>query len=35
MVYSTLIDRVRDQFGTSGFLYRSNKLMFRRKTETL
>ena len=23
------------QFGTSGFLYQSNKLMFDRKTETL
>jgi len=34
-VYSTLIDGLRVQFGTSGFLYRINKLMFDRKTETL
>ena len=30
-----MIDGERIQFGTSGFLYRSNKLMFDRKTETL
>ncbi len=30
-----MIDGERVQFGTSGFLYRSNKLMFDRKTETL
>ena len=30
-----MIDGVRVQFGTSGFLYCSNKLMFDRKTETL
>ena len=34
-MYFTLIDGERVQFGTSGFLYRSNKLMFDRKTETL
>ena len=30
-----MIDGERVEFGTSGFLYRSNKLMFDRKTETL
>ncbi len=35
IVYSTMIDGERVQFGTSDFLYRSNKLMFDRKTETL
>ena len=30
-----MIDGERVQFGTSGFLYQSNKLMFDRKTETL
>jgi len=34
-VYSTEIDGERIQFGTSGYLYRSNKLMFDRKTGTL
>ena len=34
-MYSTIIDGERVQFGTSGFLYQSNKLMFDRKTETL
>jgi hypothetical protein len=34
-VYSTEIGGERVEFGTSGFLYRSNKLMFDRKTETL
>ena len=30
-----MIDGERVEFGTSGYLYRSNKLMFDRKTETL
>ena len=30
-----MIEGERVEFGTSGFLYRSNKLMFDRKTETL
>ena len=34
-MYSTEIDGERVEFGTSGFLYRSNKLMYDRKTETL
>jgi hypothetical protein len=34
-VYSTDFDGERVEFGTSGFLYRSNELMFDRKTETL
>ena len=34
-MYSTKIDGERVEFGTSGFLYRSNKLMYDRKTETL
>ena len=34
-MYSTDFDGERVEFGTSGFLYRSNKLMFDRKTETL
>ncbi len=34
-MYSTQIDGERVEFGTSGFLYRSNKLMFDRETETL
>ena len=34
-MYSTIIDGERVQFGTSGFLYQSNKLMFDCKTETL
>ncbi len=29
-----MIDGERVEFGTSGYLYRSNKLMFDRKTET-
>ncbi|MQF90149.1 MAG: DUF3179 domain-containing protein, partial [SAR202 cluster bacterium] len=33
-MYSTMIDGERVEFGTSGYLYRSNKLMFDRKTET-
>ena len=34
-MYSTQIDGERWEFGTSGFLYRSNKLMYDRKTGTL
>jgi hypothetical protein len=34
-VYSTGIDGDRVEFGTSGMLYRSNKLMYDRKTNTL
>ena len=34
-MYSTEIDGERVEFGTSGFLYRSNKLMYDRKTGTL
>ncbi len=34
-MYSTEIDGERVEFGTSGFLYRSNKLMYDRKTDTL
>lgn len=34
-MYSTQIDGERVEFGTSGYLYRSNKLMFDRKSETL
>ena len=34
-MYFTLIDGERVQFGSSGFFYRNNKLMFDRKTETL
>jgi len=34
-VYSTNIDGARVEFGTSGMLYRSNKLMYDRKTNTL
>jgi len=34
-VYSTNIDGERVEFGTSGMLYRSNKLMYDRKTNTL
>ena len=34
-MYSTEIDGERVEFGTSGFFYRSNKLMLDRKTETL
>ena len=34
-MYSTNIDGERVQFGTSGMLYRSNKLMYDRKTHTL
>ena len=34
-MYSTNIDGERVEFGTSGMLYRSNKLMYDRKTHTL
>ncbi len=34
-MYSTNIDGERVEFGTSGMLYRSNKLMYDRKTNTL
>ena len=34
-MYSTKIDGERVEFGTSGMLYRSNKLMYDRKTNTL
>ena len=34
-MYSTKIDGERVEFGTSGFLYHSNKLMYDRKTDTL
>ena len=34
-MYSTDIDGERVEFGTSGMLYRSNKLMYDRKTHTL
>jgi hypothetical protein len=34
-VYSTNFDGERVEFGTSGMLYRSNKLMYDRKTNTL
>ena len=34
-MYSTTVDGEALQFGTSGFLYRSNKLMYDRKTNTL
>lgn len=34
-MYSATIDGERVQFGTSGLLYRSNKLMYDRKTNTL
>ena len=34
-MYSTNIDGERIEFGTSGMLYRSNKLMYDRKTNTL
>ena len=34
-MYSTNIDGERVEFGTSGLLYRSNKLMYDRKTNTL
>ncbi len=34
-MYSTDIDGERVEFGTSGMLYRSNKLMYDRKTNTL
>ena len=34
-MYSTNIDGQRVEFGTSGMLYRSNKLMYDRKTNTL
>ena len=34
-MYSTEIDGERVEFGTSGFLYHSNKLMYDRKTDTL
>ena len=34
-MYSTKIDRQVLEFGTSGLLYRSNKLMYDRSTETL
>ena len=34
-MYSANIDGERVQFGTSGMLYRSNKLMYDRKTNTL
>ena len=30
-----MVDGERVEFGTSGYLYRSNKLMYDRKTETL
>jgi hypothetical protein len=35
IVYYTKIDRQVFEFGTSGLLYRSNKLMYDRGTETL
>ena len=34
-MYSAKIDGEATEFGTSGFLYRSNKLMYDRKTESL
>jgi hypothetical protein len=34
-VYSAKLDGERVTFGTSGLLYRSNKLMYDRKTNTL
>ncbi len=34
-MYSSEIDGEATEFGTSGFLYQSNKLMYDRKTETL
>ena len=34
-MYSAKIDGEATTFGTSGFLYRSNKIMYDRKTDTL
>ena len=35
IVYRTTVDGVHHDFGTSGFLYRSNKLMYDRATQSL
>jgi len=35
IVYSTRVDGVHYELGTSGFLYRSNKLMYDKKTKSL
>jgi hypothetical protein len=35
IVYETYADGVNHQFGTSGFLYRSNKLMYDKETQSL
>ena len=35
ILYETELDGVRHELGTSGFLYRSNKLMYDRATQTL
>ena len=35
IIYETSVDGVAHEFGTSGFLYRSNKLMYDRATQSL